>query len=67
MQRNSCTKEHPLEVRSKPGANYCAGLCSWRRIEVFCYGAAILRQDAAGQTETGEKMFVSPRDSAGAT
>jgi len=32
-----------------------------------CYGAAILHQDAAGADGNREKMFASPRDSAGST
>jgi hypothetical protein len=67
MQRDSCRKEYPLEVRSKPGANYCAGLSSWRGIEVLGMGAAILHQDATGQIGNLGEMFASAGDFAGST
>jgi hypothetical protein len=40
---------------SKPGANYCAGLCSWRRIELLVMGRRSCTRMLRGQMETEER------------
>ncbi len=48
MKPNSCIQGYSSEVRSKPGANDCVGLCSWRGEVIIM--AAIFRE-ATGRAD----------------